>query len=71
LFIYSATDLDLDFLPIAWEDYDLVLPAEALDAATPLMDAVHEPEVQAAITALGGYDPRRAGSINHLNPPMR
>jgi molybdate-binding protein len=61
----AAVDLDLDFLPVAWEDYDLVLPAEALDAAAPLLDAVHD--VRAAITALGGYDLSRAGAIEHLD----
>ncbi len=65
----SATDLDLNFLPIAWEDYDLVLPAEALDAATPLMDAVHDTGMQAAITALGGYDLSQAGVVDHLTQP--
>jgi molybdate-binding protein len=65
----AATDLDLDFLPVAWEDYDLVLPAEALDAAAPLIDAVRDPDVKAAITALGGYDLSRAGTIDHLTEP--
>jgi len=65
----AATDLDLDFLPVAWEDYDLVLPADALAAATALVDAVHEPAVHTAITALGGYDLTRAGSIDHLTQP--
>jgi molybdate-binding protein len=62
----AATDLDLDFLPVAWEDYDLVLPAEALDAAASLVAAVHDSAVRTAITALGGYDLSRAGSIDHL-----
>ena len=62
----AAADLDLDFLPVAWEDYDLVLAAEALDAAAPLVEAVHDPAVHAAITALGGYDLGRTGSVDHL-----
>lgn len=62
----AAADLDLDFLPVAWEDYDLILAAEALDAAAPLLEAVHDPGVHAAITALGGYDLDRAGSVDHL-----
>jgi molybdate-binding protein len=63
----AAADLDLDFLPVGWEGYDLVLPAEALDAAAPLLGAVHDPDVRAAITALGGYDLDRAGTIDHLD----
>lgn len=62
----AAVDLDLDFLPVAWEDFDLVLAAEALDAAAPLVEAVHDPAVHAAVTALGGYDLSRAGSVDHL-----
>lgn len=65
-----ATDLDLDFLPVAWEDYDLILAAEALDAAAPLLDAVLDPAMHAAITALGGYDLGQAGSIDHLTQPV-
>ena len=62
----AAVDLDLDFLPVAWKDYDLVLAAEAPGAAAPLVEAVHDPAVHAAISALGGYDLRRAGSVDHL-----
>jgi molybdate-binding protein len=62
----AAADLDLEFLPVAWEDYDLVLAAGSLDAAAPLVDAVHDPAVHAAITALGGYDLSQAGSVDHL-----
>ncbi|MGH3757901.1 substrate-binding domain-containing protein [Actinophytocola sp.] len=65
----AAADLDLDFLPVAWEDYDLVLAEEALDAATPLVEAVHDPDVHAAITALGGYDLSQTGSVDHLTQP--
>ncbi len=66
----AAIDLDLDFLPVAWEDYDLVLAAQALDAAAPLVEAVHDPALHAAITALGGYDLSRAGAIDHLTQPV-
>jgi molybdate-binding protein len=62
----AAADLDLAFLPLAWEDYDLVLPADALGAAAPLIEAVHDPSVRAAIAALGGYDLSRAGVVDQL-----
>ncbi|GAB3431402.1 substrate-binding domain-containing protein [Actinophytocola sediminis] len=65
----AAVDLDLDFLPVAWENYDLVLAAEALDAAAPLLAAVHDPAMHAAITALGGYDLNNTGTIAHLQSP--
>lgn len=60
----AAADLDLDFLPVAWEDYDLVLAADKLDAAAPLVDALRDPAIHAAITALGGYDLGPAGSVD-------
>ncbi|MCI2416874.1 GntR family transcriptional regulator [Saccharopolyspora sp. K220] len=63
----AAADLDLSFLPVAWEDYDLVLSANALGAAAPLIHAVQDPAVADAITALGGYDLSRAGAIEELN----
>jgi molybdate-binding protein len=62
----AAADLDLDFLPVAWEDYDLVLPADALGAAAPLIQALHDPSIRAAITTLGGYDLSRAGLVDQL-----
>jgi putative molybdopterin biosynthesis protein len=63
----AAADLDLEFLPIAWEDYDLILPAAALGAAVPLIAAVHDPAIRAAITTLGGYDLSRAGTVDRLD----
>lgn len=57
----AATDLDLDFLPVTWEDYDIALPGAALDAAAPLVAALHAPALRAAVTALGGYDTTRSG----------
>ena len=62
----AAAELDLDFLAVAWEDFDLILDAELLDAAAPLVEALHDPAVRTAITALGGYDLRQAGSVAHL-----
>jgi molybdate-binding protein len=66
----AAVDLDLDFLPVTWEDYDLVLAEAALDAADPFVEAVRDPAVHAAITALGGYDLGQAGSVEHLTEPV-
>jgi molybdate-binding protein len=40
-----ARDLDLDFVPLVDEDYDVILGADALDAAAPLVAALHEPAV--------------------------
>lgn len=62
----AAADLDLHFLAVAWEDYDLVLAAGVLDAAAPLVEALRDPAVRTAITALGGYDLGKAGAVDHL-----
>jgi molybdate-binding protein len=60
----AAADLDLDFLPVAWEDYDLVLSEEVLDTAAPIVEALHDPALRAAITAFGGYDLGLAGEVD-------
>jgi len=60
---YAAADLDLDFLPVTWEDYDVALPAGALGAAAPLVAALCGDPLRAAVTALGGYDTARSGTV--------
>lgn len=61
-----ARDLDLDFVPLVAEDYDIVLGASALDAAAPLVAALHDPEIRATITGLGGYDTTDSGRVESL-----
>jgi len=67
----AAVDLDLDFLPVAWEEYDLVLSADALDTAAPFVDALGDPAVRAEIAALGGYDLSEVGEVDRLAPVSR
>ena len=62
----AATALDLDFVPVTWEDFDIVLSADALPAAEPLIAALRDANVQSSICALGGYDVARAGSVELL-----
>ena len=62
----AATALDLDFVPVVWEDFDIVLSGDALPAAEPLICALRDPGVQASIHALGGYDTMRAGAVEYL-----
>jgi molybdate-binding protein len=66
-----AAALDLDFVPLTWEHYDVALSASALPAAAPLITALREPEVRRAIAALGGYDLTRAGTVEPLSQPDR
>jgi len=62
----AATALDLGFVPVIWEDFDVVLSADALPAAEPLISALCDPNVQSSIHALGGYDLARVGSVELL-----
>jgi molybdate-binding protein len=62
----AATALDLGFVPVAWEDFDIVLSEGALAAAEPLIAALRDPGVQSTIGALGGYDVTRGGAVEYL-----
>jgi molybdate-binding protein len=61
-----ATALDLGFVPLVWEDFDLVLAAEALAAAEPLVAVLSEPATRASLAGLDGYDMSRTGSVETL-----
>ena len=68
----AATALDLGFVPVAWEDFDIVLSGDTLPAAEPLIAALRDSAVQSSIDALGGYDTvpgwlgRNAGLTGYL-----
>lgn len=64
--IYAAAKaLNLDFVPLARERYDLIIPTEYLD--TPQVQAVLEllksPTFKARIEALGGYETSLTGTV--------
>jgi len=59
----AASALDLDFIPLVWEEYDVVLPASALGAAGALISTLRDPTIRRTIEDLGGYDTARAGAI--------
>jgi molybdate-binding protein len=63
----AAAALDLEFIPLVWEEYDIVLPGAALAAAEPLIGALRDPGVHQAIAALGGYDTADAAAIRSLS----
>ena len=62
----AATALGLGFVPVTWEDFDIVLSADALPAAEPLISALRTRAVQSSIDVLGGYDLTRAGAVEIL-----
>jgi molybdate-binding protein len=59
----AATALGLAFTPVTWEDFDIVLSADALPAAEPLIEALRAPAVQESVSALGGYDLSGSGTV--------
>jgi molybdate-binding protein len=59
----AATALDLGFVPVTWEDFDIVLSGAALPAAEPLIAALRDSHVQSSVCSLGGYDLSRAGAV--------
>jgi len=62
----AGTALDLGFVPVIWEYFDIVLAGDALAAAEPLICALRDPDVQSSVSALGGYDVSRAGLVEML-----
>jgi molybdate-binding protein len=63
----AATALDLAFVPVTWEEFDIVLSGDSLPAAKPLIAALRDPDVQSSVSALGGYDVARAGAVQFLD----
>ncbi|HTS97250.1 MAG TPA: substrate-binding domain-containing protein [Streptosporangiaceae bacterium] len=63
----AATALDLGFVPVTWEEFDVVLSGDTLPAAEPLIAALRDPGVQSSVSALGGYDLSRAGTVQLLD----
>jgi molybdate-binding protein len=59
----TAAALDLDFISLVWEQYDIVLPGSALGAAGPLISTLRDAAIRGQIDELGGYDTTRAGEI--------
>jgi len=62
----AATALGLGFTPVTWEDFDIVLSADALEAAEPLIAALRQAPVRSAVDALGGYDLSCTGTVQLL-----
>ena len=62
----AAIAMDLEFIPAAWEDFDLILSGATLAAAEPLIATLRESAIQSAINALGGYDTTQTGVVEIL-----
>ncbi|MFZ5909414.1 MAG: molybdopterin biosynthesis protein [Chloroflexota bacterium] len=61
----AAKALDLDFIPLFQERYDLVIPQEyaGSDLLAPLFDLLADAEFRAAVAALPGYDVSVMGNV--------
>ena len=56
----AAETIDLDFVPLAWEPFDLAVPEEALGAADELLSAL------GSAPAMPGFDLADAGAVTRL-----
>lgn len=64
--IYAAAKaLDLDFVPMDREQYDLVIPTGFLQAPNirAVLDTIRSQRFRDRVAALGGYDPSRSGEL--------
>ncbi len=61
----AADALDLDFLPLFQERYDLIIPKEYADQKllAPLMDVLDDPDFRAMVASLPGYDLTPMGQV--------
>jgi putative molybdopterin biosynthesis protein len=59
----AAAALDLDFIPLTRERYDLVIPSEymGMPKLKPLFEVMSDPDFMAAVSALPGYDVKPMG----------
>ena len=64
--IYAAAKaLDLDFIPVAQEQYDLIIPVPLLDQEPIrlMLATIRSQTFRERVKALGGYDPSRSGEF--------
>jgi len=61
----AAKALDLDFIPVEQEQYDLVIPDSILetDYVQTLLETVRSENFRNRVTALGGYNPSKSGKL--------
>jgi putative molybdopterin biosynthesis protein len=64
----AAEVMDVDFLPLAEEKYDLIIKAENLDdpRINKLIKLISENEIKSKIENLGGYNCQETGNIKKL-----
>jgi putative molybdopterin biosynthesis protein len=61
----AARALQLDFVPLLKERYDLIIPRDYYDSEllAPLLSIIHGPDFRREVELLGGYDASEMGNI--------
>jgi molybdenum cofactor synthesis domain-containing protein len=61
----AAKALDLGFVPMEREQYDLIIPSSMLDNPNiqALLETIRSPGFRKRVETLGGYDPSRSGQL--------
>jgi molybdate-binding protein len=62
----AATPLDLDFVPVMWEPFQIATTRTQAGGVRPLIAALDDPELAHRIGAIGGYDLAGAGDVVEL-----
>ncbi|MCL4265931.1 MAG: molybdopterin biosynthesis protein [Anaerolineae bacterium] len=68
----AARALELDFVPLAHEQYDLVIPQVYFesDLLRPLLDLLHDADFRTAVAAMPGYDISPMGHTHLVALPL-
>jgi putative molybdopterin biosynthesis protein len=63
----AAVAMNLDFIPVGWERYDLVIPTAHLAQAgvRHLLDVLNDAEFKQALGAQPGYDTQETGTVQY------
>jgi putative molybdopterin biosynthesis protein len=66
----AARALNLDFVPLGHERYDLVIPKVHYQSELlrPLLDLLHDETFRTAVAALPGYDITLMGQVSLVKP---
>jgi putative molybdopterin biosynthesis protein len=61
----AAKALNLDFIPMEQEQYDVIIPSSVLDmpAIQLVLETIRSEDFRKRVTALGGYDPTKSGKL--------
>jgi putative molybdopterin biosynthesis protein len=61
----AAKALDLGFIPLEKEQYDLIIPSSLIESPQMalLLETIRSQEFKDRVTALGGYDPSKSGEF--------